>query len=75
MFFQENWYKHFDVEERGKRPGQTGLAPQLFVKEVLPSEIRGALFCVCMCVCVCVFSQVCMGLHVCLSFPINAFLN
>ena len=34
-------YKHFDVEERGKRAGQTSLAPQLYVKEITPSEVRG----------------------------------
>ena len=30
--FQENWFKHFDVEERGKMPGQLELADQLYVK-------------------------------------------
>jgi hypothetical protein len=38
---QDCWFKHFDVEERGKRPGHTGLAPQLYVKEVIPAEQRG----------------------------------
>ena len=29
------------MEERGKRAGQTSLAPQLYVKEITPSEVRG----------------------------------
>ena len=32
--FQDSWFKHLDVEERGKMPGQLGLATELYVKEV-----------------------------------------
>lgn len=31
--FQENWYKHISVEERGKRAGDLGLGTQLVVQE------------------------------------------
>jgi hypothetical protein len=31
--FQEGWFKHVDVEEKGKIPGQLSLGTQLFVKD------------------------------------------
>lgn len=31
--FQENWFKHISVEERGKRAGDLGVGSQLFVLE------------------------------------------
>lgn len=31
--FQDNWYKHISVEEKGKRAGDLGLGTQLFVQE------------------------------------------
>lgn len=31
--FQENWYKHISVEEKGKRAGDLGLGTQLYVQE------------------------------------------
>lgn len=31
--FQNNWYKHISVQEKGKRPGDLGLGSQLIVME------------------------------------------
>jgi transcription elongation factor SPT6 len=31
--FQENWFKHFNIEEYGKRPGDLGLGPRLVIRE------------------------------------------
>jgi transcription elongation factor SPT6 len=31
--FQDNWFKHISVEERGKRAGDLGVGPQLYVQE------------------------------------------
>ena len=66
--FKDSWFKHFDIEERGKRPGHTGLAPQLFVKEVIPAEQRGTHVCTCIHIFNRIFIEAKMSLFQCWRF-------